>query len=88
MRVVFTQPFKKDYRSLPPKVQRALDKALKFLLMDPRHPSLRAKKLPGTFIWYARISRAYRFTFQYDRNSVILRRAGTHSVLSKERERL
>jgi len=87
MKVIFTDPFKRDYNRLPPDTQGALDKALLFLLKNPRHPSLRAKKLPGTSIWYARITRAYRFTFQYSNNLVVLRRAGTHDMLTKERKR-
>lgn len=81
-----TQSFRRDYRSLPKQVQQALDKALGFLFDNPRHPSLRARKLPGSdTIWYARIDRGYRFTFQYQDNRILLRRAGTHDILSKER---
>ena len=86
MKVVFTEPFKRDYKGLPLKIQRALDKALNFFMVNLRHPSLRAKKLPGTLIWYARTSRAYRFTFQYRDDTVILRRAGTHDILRQERK--
>ena len=86
MNFLFTEPFKKDYGELPAKIQLALDKALKLLMSNARHPSLRAKKLPGTEIWYARISREYRFTFQYGGNYIILRRAGTHDILKRERK--
>lgn len=86
MRVVYTEPFQKDYQKLSSQIQRALDKALKFLLENPRHPSLRAKKLPGTEIWYARITHDYRFTFQVEGVIIILRRAGTHAVLNRERK--
>lgn len=85
MKLLFTQPFQRDYRVLPPDVKRALSKALKFLLSNPRHPSLQAKKIPGTEIWYARTSRAYRFTFQLEGETVTLRRVGTHAILSRER---
>lgn len=86
MRLVFTDPFQHDHRVLPAEVQRALSKALKFLLKNPRHSSLRAKKIPGTEIWYARAGRAYRFTFQLAGDTVILRRVGTHAILSRERK--
>jgi len=85
MNFVRTESFRRDYKSLPEKVQIALAKALGFLLIDPRYPSLQSRKLPGTDIWYARIDRGYRFTFQYGRDEIILRRAGTHDVLSRER---
>jgi mRNA interferase RelE/StbE len=87
MQIVFTEPFRKDYQTLPFDVRKALDKALEFLIMNPRHPSLRAKKLPGTSIWYARITRAYRFTFYYQGTLIILRRAGTHHILKKDKVR-
>ncbi len=86
MKLVFTESFKKDYEGLPAKIRGALEKALKFLLASPRHPSLRAKKLPSTEIWYARVSRDYRFTFQYAGDFIILRRAGTHDILKRERK--
>ena len=85
MNFFFTDPFKKDYAELPIKIRSALDKALKLLIANPRHSSLRTKKLPSTEIWYARISRDYRFTFQYGDGLIILRRAGTHDILNRER---
>lgn len=87
MRLVFTDPFRRDYQTLPAGVQRALEKALKFLLTNPRHPSLRIKKIPGTDIWYGRASRAYRFTLQFEGDAATLRRVGTHAILARERNR-
>jgi len=87
MQVIFTEPFKKDYNGLSAAVKKTLDKSLKFLISNPRHPSLRAKKLPDTSIWYARISKNYRFTFQYEEDLVILRRVGGHDILDKERRK-
>ena len=86
MNVVFTEPFRKDYKKLSTGVQKSLGKALKFLITNPRHPSLRSKKIPATSIWYARLSKAYRFTFQFENDSVILRRVGTHDILKQERK--
>jgi hypothetical protein len=50
MQIIYTDPFKRDYGRLPSDIQDALDKALLFLFKNPRHPSLRSKKLPGTSI--------------------------------------
>lgn len=86
MKVVFTELFKRDYVGLPPEARQAFDKAIKFFLANPRHPSLQTKKLPHTSIWYARLSRGYRFTFEYNKDVVILRRVGTHDILNKERK--
>lgn len=85
MEIIYTEPFRRDYRDLPKSVQKALEKALRFLMQNIRHPSLRAKKLPATSIWYARINKSYRFTFQYEGDHITLRRAGTHAVLNNER---
>ena len=85
MKVVFTESFQRDYKKLPAGVQKSLDKALKFLITNPRHPSLQSKKIPATSIWYARLSKVYRFTFQFENDSVILRRVGTHKILDQER---
>lgn len=86
MTLFFTEPFKKDYEKLPLKVKRALDKALKFLLQNPNHPSLQTKKLPNTLIWYARLTQAYRFTFEYKGDYLVLRRVGAHKILNHERK--
>lgn len=86
MKVFFTAPFQRDYQRLPLPIQRALDKALGFLSANREHPSLRVKKLPGTAIWYARVTRAYRFTFQFESDAIILRRVGMHGVLDRERK--
>ena len=82
----YTEPFKKDYETLPREIKRALDKALKLLLENPSHPSLQTRKLPHTFIWYARLTRGYRLTFQVQENLIILRRVGTHKILDFERK--
>jgi len=44
MKLQFTEPFIKDYRSLTTYLQKRVDKQLGFLLQDLRYPSLRAKK--------------------------------------------
>ncbi|OGF52527.1 hypothetical protein A3I27_02840 [Candidatus Giovannonibacteria bacterium RIFCSPLOWO2_02_FULL_43_11b] len=86
MRILFSEPFKKNYKALHAGIKKALDKALTFLSQNPRHHSLRFKKLHGTDIWYGRITREYRFTANYQGDIIILRRAGTHKILNKERK--
>ena len=86
MKFIFTEPFQKDYQRLPSHIQRVLDKARSFLSTDWQHHSLRTKKLSGTIIWYARVTRAYRFTFQFEEDTIILRRVGTHAILNRERK--
>ena len=82
MKLVFTKSFKGDYQDLPDEVRDRVDKQLKFLLEDLRYPSLGAKKMKGREdIWEARVSEAYRFTFQIEDEYYLLRRVGTHDIL-------
>lgn len=71
-----------DYKGQPSKIQQRFDKQLGLFLLNPRHPSLRIKKMEGAGdIWEARITRSYRFTFHIDQGVCVLRRIGTHDVL-------
>jgi hypothetical protein len=55
----FTSPrFWYHYRQLPPEIQKLADKNFEILKADPRHKSLRLKKV-GAF-WSARIGLNYR----------------------------
>jgi mRNA-degrading endonuclease RelE of RelBE toxin-antitoxin system len=65
MTVRFTERADKDYAALSATVRRAFGKQLVFLLENPRHPSLRAKKLEGhDDLWQARVNRSWRFYFK------------------------
>ena len=82
MKTETTRPFDKDYTDLPEKIKDQTDKQLTLLLSNPRYPSLHLKKMEGYIgIWEGRISKAYRFTFQIERDTYILRRIGTHDIL-------
>lgn len=80
----FIKSFERDYRKLPAAAQKQLDKQLPRLLENPRHPSLRIKKMEGhPKIWEGRISKHWRFTFEISGNTFVIRRAGTHDILKK-----
>jgi mRNA interferase RelE/StbE len=79
-----TNAFLKDYQKLPSEIQLKVDKQLKLLLTNPRHPSLRLKKLTGTDKYEIRISKGYRATLKIDTHFLELRRVGTHALLKKE----
>ncbi len=65
----FAVTFDSDYKSLPRRLQMAVEKKLAMLLEDSKHPSLRVKKMEGfDAIFEARITRGYRFTFQRKRD--------------------
>ena len=82
MRILTTKPFDEDYDRLPDSIKERVDKQLALHLENPRHPSLRVKKIKGhPNIWEGRITRQYRFTFQIIEDLWLLRRIGTHSIL-------
>ena len=81
MKIILTDPFKKDYEKLPKQIQIRTDKQLKFLSENPYHPSLDTKKIHGVIdIWEGRISKDYRFTFKITGDKFIIRRIGLHSI--------
>ena len=84
MNIQTTRPFDHDYARLPEEVKQRVDKRLALLLSNPRHPSLRLKKVRGTEdIWEARVTRGYRMTLQIAGDTFILRRTGAHDVLKE-----
>lgn len=77
--------FEKDFKKLPQHIQAQTVGSLRRLAENPRHPSLRIKKIQGTKgIWEGSITMSYRFTFHYEERFVVLRRIGTHDILRKE----
>ncbi len=78
----WTHVFKKDYHGLPETIKNQTRKQLRILGENPRHPSLRIKKMTDPRnIWEARITRGYRFTFQIRSGVYLLRRIGKHDIL-------
>ena len=82
MKLQPTERFMKEYGRLPPRLQRQVDKALGFLLENPRHPSLQIKKIKGhQNRWEGRVTLHYRFTFSIEGDIYHLLRVGTHDLL-------
>jgi len=82
MKLFFTHSFIRDYQALPEHLQKTVDQKLKLFLGDPRHLSLNIKKMQDPRgIWEGRITKGYRFTWQMEGDTCILRRLGTHDVL-------
>ncbi|MFQ6003195.1 MAG: hypothetical protein ACE5KJ_05555 [Candidatus Zixiibacteriota bacterium] len=86
MRFLPTEHFTKCYKNLPARIQAQIDKQLSLLLENPRHPSLRIKKIQGTRgeIFEGRINKNYRFTFQIERDTYVLRKVGPHNQALKK----
>ena len=87
--------FLESYAGLGPKEKKAIDKAVKLLANDPRHPSLNVHKARDTkakypeggnavFIAYA--TRNLRFTFEYgpEPGMIALRNCGHHDKCERQ----
>jgi mRNA-degrading endonuclease RelE of RelBE toxin-antitoxin system len=84
VKVAFTKPFKRDYKGLPENIQELIDKQIIQPLDNPKHPSLRLKKMEGhRSIYEGRVTKGYRMTFQIVDDTYLLRRVGTHSILKR-----
>jgi len=85
LKISRTESFKRDLQLLPTEIQNRAEKAIRLLAENPRHPSLRARKLRGLEdIWEASVSMSYRITYQLRNDKLTLRRIGTHDILRKE----
>jgi mRNA interferase RelE/StbE len=84
MRIQTTAPFERDFQALPASMQRRVAKQFQLFLDNPRHPSLRLKKMEDPRdIWEGRVSRDYRFTFQIIGDIYLMRRIGIYDVLRR-----
>ena len=81
MKLFPTEHFTKCYKNLSSNIRAQVDKQLSLLLKNPRHPSLRIKKMQGfrEEIFEGRISKDCRFTFQIEGDTYILRKVGPHN---------
>ncbi len=61
---VFTKKFKRQFKKLSLSLRQRFDLKLSLLLTNPRHPSLRARKMGGSEVFEARLTEHYRFTYQ------------------------
>ena len=76
-----TERFRRAYKKLTDAQRQRVDHAMMRILSDPRHPSLRVKRLQGTAnIWSARASDELRLTFELTEDRVVLRNVGHHDA--------
>ena len=89
MKVTRTEPFKRDFQRLPDAIKRRTEAALRSLMANPHHPSLRIKKVKGNIlpgydnIFEGRITRDYRFFFLIKTDTYTLLRCGRHEEYLK-----
>lgn len=75
-----TDNFKEKLVGLDSQSQKAIQKALRIMLQNPRHPSLRTKKMEGyDHIFEASANMDIRMTFHYEKpDTIVLRNCGHH----------
>jgi len=84
MQLIQTTYFERDYKRLPPTIQKRTDEKLKLLLQNLSHPSLRVRrvqKYKGVF--EGSVTKNYRFFFQITTEGYILLRVDKHDILEK-----
>ena len=84
MNIIRTESFKQDYKRLPSKIQRRAEKQFRLFAQNPRHPSLQTRKLrsdPTGKTWYGRITHSYRFTFETQGETYLLKSIGSHEEI-------
>jgi mRNA-degrading endonuclease RelE of RelBE toxin-antitoxin system len=83
MKIRRTDRFKKDYLTLPKNIQRRVDEKLKFLLRDPRHPSLRVHKIRVKGLWEFSVTMNYRVLFEINGEFFVLLAVGPHNIVER-----
>jgi mRNA interferase RelE/StbE len=85
MKIQYSNKFAENVAMLPKEIQKILKNKLDILLENPRHPSLRTKKLQGRDnIFEASITMGIRITWQYTEDGILLRNIGEHDKTLKE----
>ena len=80
MNLKFTSVSSKQIEKLPKEIVKKFYKQALYLLDNPRHPSLRSRKMSGLDRYEARIDKSYRFTYEIERDFVILLSVGPHDA--------
>jgi mRNA interferase RelE/StbE len=79
MKAYYSELFAQKTADQNEAVKRVLKYKLKLLLENPRHPSLRVKKIKGqNDIFEASITMKIRITWQYYNDGILLRNFGEH----------
>jgi mRNA interferase RelE/StbE len=85
MRFILTSRLQKAYQSLAADDQGRVQKAIRLMSGDLRHPSLRTIRIKGTQgIWEVRASKSLRITFETEGDALILRNVGHHDQTLKK----
>lgn len=84
MKLEFDRSFDQAYQCLSASVKKKVDKALRLLLNDFRHPSLQTKKMQGRpgqeGIYEARVDYHHRMSFKIISDTYKMRKVGKHDI--------
>ena len=84
MPLELSKRFVRAYDRLSPEMQKRVKRAMHLLDENWQHPSLRAKRLSGhRDIFYARVDRNHRMTYERRGDLLILRNVGPHDETLK-----
>ena len=76
--------FKRAFSRLPHEIQLKAGKAFLLFRENPKHPSLRIKRVRGVAgVWEGRIDIRYRFTFHYEDDTAVFRNIGPHNIMER-----
>lgn len=80
LKFIFTERFQENFKKLDEPSQKAVQKAIRLMSHDIKHPSLRTKKMEGTeYIFEASANMDIRITFHTEKpDRLILRNCGHH----------
>ena len=79
MPIQFTERFTRQYERLPKTIQMKVDKALRLLDADFRHPGLRSHPVEGLGeIFEAYVDAQYRMTFERHGKVFVMRNVDNH----------
>ncbi|WP_104372123.1 type II toxin-antitoxin system RelE/ParE family toxin [Desulfocucumis palustris] len=75
----FSTKFVRAYKKLDQQTRFQVDNTLQLLVKNPKHPSLRLKRIQGTKdIWEISVNMSVRITLRLSENIIQLRNVGTH----------
>ena len=79
MNIYFSDLFLQSVKGLSEDVKRTLKQKLDIIADNPRHPSLRTKKIRGREnLFEATITMSIRMTWEYFEDGILLRNIGEH----------
>jgi mRNA interferase RelE/StbE len=85
MKIHYSDKFAENAEKLPKDIKKILKGKLEIMFENPRHPSLRTKKIQGQAnIFESSITIGIRMTWQYTEDGILLRNIGEHDKTLKD----